>query len=95
MRHAVGFLFTSVISAGVAYATSAVAFPLAPVAPQTPSLIKVEYFCSPGFEPGRGGTCVAVPSRAEIELYVDQPIYGGSVVYHHRHRRRHSIRERF
>lgn len=56
-----------------------------------------EYFCSPGFEPSYGGTCVAVPPRAEIELFVDQPLLGteeATVVRHYRHRR-HGLRERY
>ncbi len=58
---------------------------------------RAEYFCSPGFEPSYGGTCVAVPPRAEIELFVDQPLLGSeeTVVRHHRRHRRHGLRERF
>lgn len=58
-----------------------------------------EYFCSPGFEPSYGGTCVAVPPRAEIELFVDQPLYVGEdatvPLRHYRRHRRHGLRERY
>lgn len=59
-----------------------------------------EFFCSPGFEPSYGGTCVAVPPRAEIELFVDQPLYVGEdatvpLRRHYRRHRRHGLRERF
>ena len=59
---------------------------------------RAEYFCSPGFEPSYGGTCVAVPARAEIELFVDQPLYGGettTVARRYHHRRRHGLRARY
>ncbi len=62
-----------------------------------PAVTRVEYYCSPGFEPSYGGTCVAVPARPEIELFVDQPIYGTEatrrLVHHRRHR--HALRARF
>ena len=55
-----------------------------------------EYFCSPGFEPSYGGTCVAVAPRTEIELFVDQPLYGGETIVRHRHHhRRHGLRESY
>ena len=56
-----------------------------------------EYFCSPGFEPSYGGTCVAVPARAEIELFVDQPLLGAetTVARHYRRHRRHGLHARF
>lgn len=62
-----------------------------------PAITNVEYFCSPGFEPSYGGTCVAVPSRAEVEIYVEQPIYDTSETVHHHARRAHhrGIRERY
>ena len=60
---------------------------------------RAEYFCSPGFEPSYGGTCVAVPARAEIELFVDQPLLGGEepvpLVRHSRRHRHHGLRARF
>ena len=62
-----------------------------------PNLTQVEYFCSPGFEPSYGGTCVAVPSRAEVELFVDQPIYESEHVVRRtlRHHRRRGLQERY
>ncbi len=66
--------------------------------PGAPTIHRVEYYCSPGFEPSYGGACVAVPARAEIELFVDQPIYGTEVTrraVHHVRRHRHALRERF
>ncbi len=95
MRNLAGPLSGIILSSLVSASQAMMVTPLA-IRPGTPSLTSVEYFCSPGFEPGRGGTCVAVPSRAEIELFVDQPIYDGSLSYRHRARRRHhTIRERF
>ena len=70
---------------------------LAPLT-STPAITKVEYFCSPGFEPSYGGTCVAVASRAEIELFVDQPIFAPvEPAYRPRVRRRrhHGLHERY
>ena len=60
---------------------------------------QAEYFCSPGFEPSYGGTCVAVPARAEIELFVDQPLLGSEapvpLARHYRRHRRHGLREAY
>ena len=60
---------------------------------------RAEYFCSPGFEPSYGGTCVAVPARAEIELFVDQPLLGNDapvpLVHRYRRHRRHGLREAY
>ena len=85
----------ALVSSVLLAATDARAMSLAPLKLSDVGLQRVEYYCSPGFEP-RGGSCVAVPSRAEIELYVDQPIYGGDygVRRRYRHRRR-GLRERF
>lgn len=82
MRHAAAIAFVAATGAGLLVA--------APGA-------RAEYFCSPGFEPSYGGTCVAVPARAEIELFVDQPLLGGeeTVVRHIRRHRRHGLRERY
>lgn len=63
-----------------------------------PGGARAEYFCSPGFEPSYGGTCVAVPARAEIELFVDQPLLGverTEVVRQYRRHRRHGLRARY
>lgn len=57
-----------------------------------------EYFCSPGFEPSYGSTCVAVPPRAEIEIFVTQPLISGdetTLVRHYRGHRRHGLRTRY
>ena len=97
MRHAAGLALGLALTGFASAAQAMVGLPGA-VAPIAPALTKVEYFCSPGFEPSYGGTCVAVPPRAEIELYVDQPIYGVPVPTYRtyvRHRRRHGIRERY
>ena len=81
MRHAAAFAFAAASGLGLLFAAGGA---------------RAEYFCSPGFEPSYGGTCVAVPARAEIELFVDQPLLGGettTVVRHHRRHRRHGLRE--
>lgn len=83
MRHAAILAFAAASGLGLSFAAGGA---------------RAEYFCSPGFEPSYGGTCVAVPARAEIELFVDQPLLGGeeTVVRHYRHHRRHhGLRERF
>ena len=91
MRHFAGL--ASALAATLA-ATTVQAMGVAPLALPRAEPLRVEYYCSPGFEPGRGGTCVAVPSRAEIELFIDQPIYGGATRSRVRHRRR-GLRARF
>ena len=82
MRHAAAFAFAAASGLGLLFAAGGA---------------HAEYFCSPGFEPSYGGTCVAVPARAEIELFVDQPLYETRtvrrVIRHHRYR--HGLRERF
>ncbi len=83
MRHAAAFAFAAATGLGLLCAAGSA---------------RAEYFCSPGFEPSYGGTCVAVPPRAEIEQFVDQPLIGAdetTVVRHYRRHRRHGIRERF
>ena len=68
---------------------------LSSAAPQV-SIIKAGYFCSPGYEVGYRGACVAVPSRSEVDLYIDQPLGEGYIRHRYRHHRfRHGIRERF
>lgn len=62
------------------------------------SVTKAAFYCSPGFELNYAEQCVATASRAQVELFVDQPIYGSdeTVVRHYRHRRhRNGIRERY
>lgn len=59
---------------------------------------KAAFYCSPGFELNYAEQCVATASRAQVELFVDQPIYGAdeTVVRHYRHRHhRNGIRERY
>lgn len=82
MRHAAALAFVVASGLGLMFAAGGA---------------RAEYFCSPGFEPSFGGTCVAVPPRAEIELFVDQPLLGSeeTVVRHYRRHRRHGLRERF
>ena len=82
MRHAAAFAIAVASGLGLSFAAGGA---------------RAEYFCSPGFEPSYGGTCVAVPARAEIELFVDQPLLGGeqTVVRHYRRHRRHGLRERY
>ena len=82
MRHAAVLAFAAASGFGLLFAAGGA---------------QAEYFCSPGFEPSYGGTCVAVPARAEIELFVDQPLLGSeeTVVRHYRRHRRHGIRERY
>ena len=84
MRHAAAFVFAAASGFGLLFAAGGA---------------KAEYFCSPGFEPSYGGTCVAVAPRAEIELFVDQPLYDGEnatvPLRRYRHHRRHGLRERF
>ena len=82
MRHAAALAFAAASGLGLMFAAGGA---------------RAEYFCSPGFEPRYGGTCVAVPPRAEIELFVDQPLLGSeeTVVRHYRRHRRHGLRERF
>ena len=98
MRPVAGSLLGVACLAGSLFAATrpaVSAIMVAPPAKPTTALVPIEYFCSPGFEP-RGGACVAVPSRAEIELFVDQPIYDAPAPYR-RHRRHHrkGLRERF
>jgi hypothetical protein len=98
MRVTVGFLLGASLLVAGSSAQAAVGSPGAiTVSPHAPALTRVEFFCSPGFEPSQGGTCVAVPARAEVELFVDQPIYGQEeqVVHHVRRHRRHGLRERY
>ena len=49
MRHAAVLAFAAASGLGLLFAAGGA---------------QAEYFCSPGFEPSYGGTCVAVPSRA-------------------------------
>ena len=53
---------------------------------------RVGYFCSPGFEVS-GSRCVAVASRDEVDLYLNET-FGDAAPRHHR-RRRHGLRERY
>ena len=82
MRHAAVFAFVAASGLGLLCAAGSA---------------RAEYFCSPGFEPSYGGTCVAVPARAEIELFVNQPLIGAetTAVRHYRRHRRHGLRARF
>ncbi len=100
MRLAAGLGFGLAAATLVGAAQAAVGLPAKALPGALPSsaagVTRVEYFCSPGFEPSYGGTCVAVPSRAEIELFVDQPIYETQTVRRVvRRHRRHGLRERF
>ena len=64
----------------------------------TPPVTKAAFYCSPGFELNYAEQCVATASRAQVELFVDQPIYGTeeTVARHtRRHRHRNGIRERY
>lgn len=101
-RHPAGLALALALTAGTAQA--AVGLPAATLTVPArgeagaPLLHRVEYYCSPGFEPSYGGTCLAVPARAEIELFIDQPIYATEEtrrVVHRVRRHRHGLRERF
>ena len=97
MRLVAGLALTSAFETGAAQAAVGLPGAAVPAGAASPAPTRVEYFCSPGFEPSYGGTCVAVPARAEIELFVDQPLYETRtvrrVIRHHRYR--HGLRERF
>ena len=101
MRHAAGLVLGMALIALTSTAQAMVGSPgtVGDVKASAPAVTNVEYFCSPGFEPSYGGTCVAVAPRAEIELFVDQPIYSTPITPSYRpyvrHRRRHGIRERY
>jgi len=98
MRHAAGLALGLALTVSASTAQAMVGAPLADARPAPPAVTKVEYYCSPGFEPSYGGTCVAVPSRAEIELFIDQPILDEPRVLHrvpHHRRHRSGLRERY
>ena len=97
MRHVAGLALGLALVAATSAAQAMVAAPVAPTSTSSP-ITKVEYFCSPGFEPSYGGTCLAVAPRAEIELFVDQPIFEPTAPTYRtrvRRHRRHGISERY
>ena len=65
---------------------------LAPLT-STPAIMKVGYFCSPGFEVS-GSRCVATASRDEVDLYLNETFGDAAPRRRHRHRR-HGLRERY
>lgn len=89
MRHAAALL----LGLGLTFAASgaAGAMPMAPHTSTSLPLTKVEYFCSPGYEPSYGGRCIATAARDQVELFVDTPVEA----YTHVTRRRHGLRERY
>ncbi len=94
MRHAAGLALGLALVGLASTGQAMVAWPAA-VPSGASAITKVEYFCSPGFEPSYGGTCVAVASRAEIELFVDQPIFAPTYRPRVRRRRHHGLHERY
>ena len=97
MRHVAGLALGVALIGLTSTARAMVGAPAA-MPSSAASITKVEYFCSPGFEPSYGGTCVAVAPRAEIELFVDQPIFAPTEPRYRprvRRRRHHGISERY
>ena len=101
MRHATGLALGLMLLGATSTAQAMVGAPGSAriAAPASDAAVtKVEYFCSPGFEPSYGGTCLAVAPRAEVELFVDQPIFEPAArVYRSRVRRHrhHGLSERY
>ena len=59
-------------------------------------IVKVGYYCSPGFEATYGGRCVATISRDEIDLYLnDSPVDNDRPPPRRHHHRRHGLVERY
>ena len=92
MRYAAALLGFSV--ALTAYGTGAEALGVLPGGArgtQTAPVVRVGYYCSPGFEATAGGRCIAVASRDEVDLYLNEPAgdYGepAPLRRHHRHRK--------
>ncbi len=93
MRYAAALLGFSVALA--AYGTAAGAMGVLPNgarAAATAPLVRVEYYCSPGFEATVGGRCVATASADQVDLYLNEPAGDGydepvPLRRHHRHRK--------
>ena len=89
-------LLVLALASGALPAQAMVGAPLA-VAPTRPAIVKVEYYCSPGFEPSYG-RCVATASTDQVDLYLNEP--GGydreelAPPVRHRHRR-HGLHARY
>lgn len=94
MRQVAAFLLASSLLAIGAAAQAMPGLPTAAAPRPAPAITRVEYFCSPGYEPTYGGRCVATLSRDQVELYLND-VYDDTTVVHRRHRHRHGLHERF
>lgn len=92
----VGLGLSVVLAASGAEAMGGLVTPPASHALDGQPLVRVGYYCSPGFEATYGGRCVATASTDQVDLQFNEPSdYGEPAPVVHRHHRHKRLHERY
>ena len=97
MRHAAALLGLSVVlAASGADAMGGVATRATTRDLGTSPLVRVGYYCSPGYEATYGGRCVATASTDQVDLHYNEPSdYDEPAPVPRRHHRHKGLHERY